>query len=437
MPLQNQNVFTVGQVNECVKYLIEDSPLLDSLYVVGEISNFKPGNIGGHLYFSLKDESGVLRSVMFRSSAQHLKFRPENGMRVIAHGRISVYTRDGQYQLYIDSMQPDGLGSLAAAFEQLKNKLSAEGLFDEGRKRPIPAYVNTVGVITSPSGAAVRDIINILTRRAPHVKMILFPTLVQGDGAPKQLCSGIRYFNTRRPVDVIIIGRGGGSLEELWAFNDETLARTVANSDIPVISAVGHETDFTICDFASDLRAPTPSAAAELAVQDSTVLLGQLQSAGDAMSAAMQRKISALRHDIEALSKKRVLTSPTEVFEVRYRALDALTEKLVRRMERHTAKAKETLTHHSHALQMLAEARLSFAKSGLASASARLEALSPLSVLSRGYSAVFDGEGKSINTVKALKKGDGITLRMTDGVAHAAITDTVSATKQKKETTHG
>ncbi len=441
MPHMDQHVFTVGQVNECVKYLIEDSPLLDSLYVVGEISNFKPGNIGGHLYFSLKDESGVLHSVMFRSSASRLKFRPENGMRVIAHGRISVYTRDGQYQLYIDQMQPDGLGSLAAAFEQLKGKLSAEGLFDDARKRPIPTYVNTVGVITSPSGAAVRDIINILTRRAPQVKMILFPALVQGDGAPKQLCSGIRYFNTHAPVDVIIIGRGGGSLEELWAFNDETLARTVAASDIPVISAVGHETDFTICDFCADLRAPTPSAAAELAVPNRDTLLRQLQATQASMKMAMQRKLMALHQSMDTLSKKRVLTSPEEVFEIRYRALDALTEKLVRRAERHITNAREALTENTHALQTNVNLRITSAKHTLASASARLSALSPLSVLLRGYSAVFDETGKSIKTVKTLKNGDSVTLRLSDGTARAAITDIkadkLRSAKNEKENSHG
>ena len=261
---QNRH-FTVSQINQFIKYTLDASPVLSDIYIHGEISNFT-NHRSGHLYFSVKDEESVLRVVMFKSSAVRLKFLPENGMKVLIHGRISSYVRDGQYQLYADSMEPDGAGALAVAFEQLKKKLEAEGLFAAEKKKLLPPFPKAIGIVTSPTGAAIRDILQILGRRYPLSKVILFPVQVQGDAAPRQLISGIQYFNRHLSVDVIIIGRGGGSMEELWAFNNEELARAVAASEIPVVSAVGHEIDFTISDFAADLRAPTPSAAAELTV---------------------------------------------------------------------------------------------------------------------------------------------------------------------------
>lgn len=416
-------VFSVGQINEYIKYLIEDSSVLDSVYIVGEISNLTAYHTSGHLYFSLKDDGGVLRAVMFKSSAMRLKFRPENGMRVIVHGRVTVYVPSGQYQISCDSMEPDGFGALAAAFEQLKNKLSAEGLFDESRKKPIPAFPSVVGVITSPTGAAVRDIINILSRRCPAVKMVLFPTLVQGDGAPKQLCSGIRYFNKYKTVDVIIIGRGGGSLEELWAFNDEVLARTIADSDIPVISAVGHETDFTICDFVSDLRAPTPSAAAELAVPDSVELLQKLSLWRDALDTHIRAKIRNDRLQLKTLSERRVLQSPDSFLQNRRMDIDALTARLSLSGERRIRAEHAKLDPAAAALHHAIETKTTAAKAAFLASAAKLEALNPLSVLTRGYSAVFDDRGQTVRTVSDIHQGDTLHLRLSDGTVDACAMD--------------
>ncbi|MBQ7301876.1 MAG: exodeoxyribonuclease VII large subunit [Clostridia bacterium] len=425
-------VFSVAQINEYIKYLIEDSPVLDSVYVVGEISNLTAYHTSGHMYFSLKDESGVLRAVMFKSSAMRLKFRPENGMRVIVHGRVTVYAPSGQYQISCDTMEPDGFGALAAAFEQLKSKLGAEGLFDEARKKPIPAFPRAVGVITSPTGAAVRDIINILTRRSPTTKMVLFPTLVQGDGAPKQLSSGIRYFNKYRTVDVIIIGRGGGSLEELWAFNDETLARTIADSAIPVISAVGHETDFTICDFVSDLRAPTPSAAAELAVPDSEALRHKLTLYRDALDTHIRTKLKTDRMALQTLAAKRVLQTPDSFLQNRRMDVDALTARLALSGERRITEASRQLEPLVHALQHAMEKRLHDDRARFLAQTAKLDALNPLSVLTRGYSAVFDDDGHALRTVADMHIGQTVHLRLSDGTADAAVLDLHT----EKEQTH-
>lgn len=262
-----KRIITVSELNEYIKMVLENDELLMRVFIKGEISNFTNHYKTGHFYFSLKDEGGAVRAVMFRGSASKLKFVPENGMRVVVGGRVGVFPRDGQYQVYAETMEPDGVGALYVAYEQLKAKLEKEGLFDAAKKKPLPKIPTRIGIITSPTGAAIRDIINILGRRFPLAKAVLYPALVQGEGAAPDLVRGIDYFNSAGNVDVIIIGRGGGSLEDLWAFNDETLARRVAASKIPVISAVGHETDFTLCDFAADRRAPTPSAAAELAVR--------------------------------------------------------------------------------------------------------------------------------------------------------------------------
>ncbi|MCQ2431526.1 MAG: exodeoxyribonuclease VII large subunit [Clostridia bacterium] len=421
--IDKQTVFTVSQVNECVKYLIEDSPLLDSLYVSGEISNLTAYHSSGHLYFSLKDANGVLKAVMFKSSAQRLKFKPENGMKVLVHGRISVYVQSGQYQLYADAMEPDGLGALTAAYEQLKEKLRLEGLFDESRKKPVPKYPACVGVITSPTGAAVRDIINILGRRSPGTKMILFPALVQGENAAKQLTSGIRYFNRYKTVDVIIIGRGGGSLEELWAFNDETLAREIAKSELPVISAVGHETDFTICDFVSDCRAPTPSAAAELAVPDDTELRARIHALASALQTAEQGNLKAARQTLNALASKRVMKSPDSFLQNRRMELDTLILRTEHAASKKITAARQQLSVKEQRLQTLTERRTADAKASLQTAAARLESLNPLSVLTRGYSAVYGTEGETVRSVEQLKTGETIRLRLSDGSADARVTD--------------
>lgn len=386
-------VLTVAQLNAYVKQLIDGDGLLANVFVKGEISNFTNHYKTGHFYFTLKDPDSLIRAVMFKSAAAKLKFLPENGMKVIVRGRVSAFVRDGQYQIYVESMEPDGIGSLYIAFEQLKRKLEAEGLFSPARKRPIPKIPTRIGIITSPTGAAVRDMINITRRRFPYAKLTLFPSLVQGPGAAAQLISGVNHFNAAKSVDVIIIGRGGGSIEDLWAFNDETLARTVAASGIPVISAVGHETDFTICDFAADVRAPTPSAAAELAVPDTAELLRKINNIVGHMELSLTKNIGMQRTRLEQLAKSRALTSPQNFIDDKRMAVLSLAG----RMEQGI---KLSLTDK---------------RGKFASLTASLEALNPMSVISRGYSAVFDDSGKLVKSTKQIKKGDRFKFRTTDG----------------------
>ena len=397
-------VLSVGQVNAYVKRIIDSDRILANIFVRGEISNFTDHYRTGHLYFTLKDEDGAISAVMFRNAAEKLRFIPEDGMKVILHGRVSAFVKTGQYQIYVDDIEPDGIGSLYFAFEQLKRKLAAEGLFDESRKRPLPRYPSRVGIITSPTGAAVRDIINISGRRFPSAELVIYPALVQGEGAAASLVSGMRYFNSPDEsggdrVDLIIIGRGGGAIEDLWAFNDETLARTVAASRIPVISAVGHETDFTICDFAADLRAPTPSAAAELAFPDRNDLRRRLMNVITHMSLAMDGRISSERRHLEALAKSRVLIDPRYIIDDRRMLLAALSDRLSRGMD--------------------AGVREDRAKLGALTAS--LRALDPMAVISRGYSVAFGEDRKIIRSVGDTCPGDHLTLRVSDGDIDATV----------------
>ena len=392
------NTVSVTELNTIIKGLLDTEPFLSNVFVRGEISNFK-AHSSGHLYFSLKDETGVIRAVMFRSSAVSLPFRPENGMKVIAHGRVSSYVRDGQYQLYADSMEPDGIGSLYIAFEQLKAKLSAEGLFSPDRKKPIPKIPTRIGVITSPTGAAVRDIINITGRRFPMAEIVLYPALVQGIDAAASLRGAVRYFNMTGDVDVIIIGRGGGSIEDLWAFNDEMLARDIAASRIPVISAVGHETDFTICDFVSDVRAPTPSAAAELAVPDSDELKRKINNIVTREEAVLKAQINRLKALLDRYSKARCLSSPTFMVEEKRIQLDHLSEKLEKSADGIIAKGRNSL----------------------AVISGKLSALNPMAVISKGYSALFTEDGGVINSVRQFSVGEKVNMRLADGSAKAEI----------------
>lgn len=395
----DRQVMTVTQLNNCIKTLIEGTAFLNSVYIKGEISNFTNHYKTGHFYFTLKDEGSLLKAVMFRGSAAKLPFVPENGMKVVVHGRISAFVRDGQYQLYADDMEPDGIGSLYFAFEQLKKKLEAEGLFAESRKKPLPKIPTRIGIITSPTGAAIRDMINILGRRFPYAKIFLYPSLVQGSDAPPQLIAGLNYFNEARNVDLIIIGRGGGSIEDLWAFNDEGVARTVAASALPVISAVGHETDFTICDFVADRRAPTPSAAAELAVPETAELQRKISNIVGRMELLLTRQIEQKRETVRHLSAARSMLNPTAMLDDRRMTLVYLGEKLDRGMQD----------------------RLSGSRSLLVQSAAKLDALNPLSVLTRGYSAVFGHDGGVVSRVGDLTPGDTVTLRLTDGRAEANI----------------
>ncbi len=399
--MQDKPIFSVTQINEYIKMTLESSPVLQSVFLRGEISNLKSNYSSGHMYFSLKDETSSLRAVMFRFSASKLKFRPESGMKVIVHGKISSYTVSGDCQIIIDDMQPDGAGALAIAFEQLKRKLSAEGLFDPEHKKPIPAFPKSVGVITSASGAALHDIINVSGRRCPSTEIIIYPSYVQGELAPKSLTGGILFFNNRHKVDVIIIGRGGGSAEDLWCFNDETLARAISESEIPVISAVGHETDFTICDFVADLRAPTPSAAAELAFPDTGEILTRARHLKLKADNEISKRISRLQSGIELMHKSIELHSPIRRLGENESRLDVL----------------------KHKLGTAQKAIIDGKQTDFVLLCTRLEAVNPLSVLSHGYSVAEDSEGRLISSISAIEQGDRVTVKLSDGEFDATVTD--------------
>lgn len=393
--MQNTLVLSVSQLNRYIKMNFDADENLANIFISGEISNFTNHYRTGHLYFTLKDDSAAVRAVMFNSSAKRLKFMPEDGMKVIARGRVSVYEASGQYQLYVDDMQPDGVGALNLAYEQLKEKLQKEGLFSELHKKPLPPYPEKVGVITSPTGAAVRDIINVLGRRFPYAEIVFCPVLVQGDGAHLQLTDAVNLFNSERAADVIIIGRGGGSIEDLWEFNDEGLARAVYNSEIPVISAVGHETDFTICDFVADMRAPTPSAAAELAVPDANELQYALSALKNRMFLNVSSGIADRRSRLECLTSKGALKSPDEMLSNRSQRLDTAFSKMLSSYEN----------------------RIGGKKVEFISAATALSKLDPMSVLMRGFAFVSDKSGKNVYSSQALAKGDKINIRFHDGSA--------------------
>lgn len=405
---EERQVFTVTALNEYIKLKLETDEALMRVFIRGEISNFT-NHKSGHFYFTVKDETSRIAAVMFRSSASKLAFIPENGMKVIVGGRVSAYVRDGQYQIYVDTLEPDGVGALYIAYEQLKAKLGAEGLFDEAKKKPLPRYPMRIGVITSPTGAAIRDIINILGRRFPIAEVVLYPSLVQGESAAPQLIEGLRYFNEKKNVNVIIIGRGGGSLEDLWAFNSEALVREVAASELPVISAVGHEIDFTLCDFAADRRAPTPSAAAELAVPERYELKRKLGNVTARLELLEGKKLELLRSTLERMKKSRALTDPRNFIDDKRMALGVAEDKLYNR------------------ITFLLERK----KSALAGKTAKLDAMNPLSVLSRGYGAAFAPDGTVIRSAAQVEKGSDISLMLSDGTVRATVCDIVMNEKEK------
>ena len=394
-----KRIITVSELNEYLKMLFEYDEVLRNIYIKGEISNFTNHYKTGHFYFSLKDAGGSVRAVMFRGNASKLKFMPENGMRVIVGGRVSVFPRDGQYQIYVDVMEPDGIGALYLAYEQLRAKLEKEGLFAASRKRPLPRLPQRIGIVTSPTGAAIRDMLHIAGRRFPSAEIVLYPALVQGADAPASIMRGIRYFNAKKTVDVLIIGRGGGSIEDLWAFNDEALVRAVANSQIPIVSAVGHETDFTLCDFAADLRAPTPSAAAELVVPDRAELAAYLKQLDERILLGMSRKLSRSRDRLAVLSSSRTLTDPMAVIDDKRMVLMMEERALHTRMER-ILEAKRAAFQYK---------------------TAKLEALNPLAVVARGYSTVFDRKGVLVKSTSQVEKGDKISISLTDGRIYALV----------------
>ncbi len=393
-----QPVYEVSQINEYIKLRFDDDAFLNNLFLRGEISNYKcyPS---GHHYFSLKDAGGSIRCVMFRGSAFSLRFRPENGMKVIAQGRISVFPRDGAYQFYVNQMTVDGVGDLHVAFEQLKAKLLAEGLFDPSRKRPLPRYPHTIAIITSSAGAALRDMLRILRKRYPLCEVKLLPVRVQGEEAPGEIAAALAYANRYRVADLIITGRGGGSIEDLWAFNDERVARAIAASQIPVISAVGHEPDVTISDFVADLRAATPSNAAELAVPDQMELRQALAARQALLLTQMQKRLKQERGTLERLASSRVLKSPINYINDRRLQVDYVQHRL-------TAAFSETVQRKHRRF---------------ASLTAKLDAMSPLKVLARGYSMASDGQGTLLRSVKQIKPGDRLTVRFADGSAAAVV----------------
>ncbi|MBQ8545882.1 MAG: exodeoxyribonuclease VII large subunit [Clostridia bacterium] len=383
---------TVSWVNDYVKLLIEEEMLLQDIFVSGEISNFKKHS-SGHFYFTLKDEKSEIRAVMFKPHAMKVKFAVENGLKVVVHARVSVYQQAGSYQLYVDSIVPEGIGELHFAYEQLKARLSKEGLFDEAHKKPIPKFPKKIGIITSPTGAAVRDIINVATRRYPISTLVLFPSLVQGEDAVANLIGGIEYFNITESVDVIIIGRGGGSIEDLWAFNDEYLARAIYNSKIPVISGVGHEIDFTICDFVADLRAATPSAAAELATPNIVELSAKIDNFKTRSINNINNKLEEYKSRLRALSSSRFLANPESMLETPKMRLNSCQNKL------------------SNAFDRVVLEKKSIFKESLA----KLNALNPLSVLSRGYAVVYNDDGKSIKSVEDIDINKKFNIKLNDG----------------------
>ena len=401
-----QQVLSITQINEYIRTKMDADPLLSGVAVRGEISNYKlyPS---GHHYFTLKDEGGALKCVMFKGNAMRLRFRPENGMKVIAFGKISVFPRDGAYQLYCSGLTVDGIGDLHAAFEQLKAKLAEQGLFDPAHKKPLPKYPGVIGIITSSAGAAVHDMLRILRKRYPLTQVRLFPVRVQGVEAPPEIVGAIRYANRYKLADLLIVGRGGGSIEDLWAFNDERVARAIYDSEIPIISAVGHEPDVTISDFVADLRAATPSNAAELGVPDQDALRQVLDTMAENMGISLGRQIKAGRLHLKALSESPALKSPTAYLNQRRQSLQLLQNRLV---------AAQT--------QTIERRRRRFVEQ-----TAKLDAMSPLKVLTRGYAMAQTADGQVLKSVTQVQPGEQINVSLSDGGLTATVTE-------KKENRH-
>ena len=393
------SVLTISQLNTYVKSLLDGDPSLSRVFVSGEISNFTNHYRSGHLYLSLKDEKCVIKGVMFSSYASRLRFEPKDGMKVLVRGRVSLYEQSGQYQLYIEDMQPDGLGALNLAYEQLKEKLAAEGLFDTNKKQPLPAFPNKVGVITSPTGAVIHDIQQVMARRYPLAELVLCPVKVQGEGAAEQVVQAIEWFNRKKAADVLIVGRGGGSMEDLWAFNEEIVARAVAASSIPIISAVGHETDVTICDFVADCRAATPSAAAELAVPDQLELKDTLRSYQFTLTHLIRARMRTYHERLQKLVTSKSFQTPQTRVAMETMRLDRYTEQLSLAMKRKTEA-------QAHRLSKLSE---------------QLYTLSPLQVLSRGYAITQDKNQQTIKSTAQVCTGQQIKVTLSDGVLDCTV----------------
>ena len=389
-------VVAVGELTRYLANLISGDRALRNLAVKGEISNFKQ-YASGHCYFNLKDAQGIIPCVMFRSSASRLRFRPEDGMAVIAAGSVNVYVEGGRYQLYVNNMLPDGVGDLAMAFEQLKARLSQEGLFDQEHKKPLPIYPATIGIVTSSSGAVLRDIYRVSKRRFPGIRLVLKPVQVQGAGAAEQIAQAVDFFNVHYPVDVLIVGRGGGSLEDLWAFNEEVVVRAIYNSEIPVISAVGHETDFTLADFVADKRAATPSQAAEMAVRDGQEIVAQLLSLQTRLRNSAVQQLDIRRKGIEHLLTRPVMENPHLMLEQRMERLDNLASRLG---QSGSQQLKQQVQHLTHLMD-------------------KLELMNPMNTLRRGYGMVRSRDNRVIATIQEVQAGDRIQVELQDGIIHA------------------
>lgn len=392
------NPITVTDLNKYIKGRIDNDEMLNNVLVKGEISNFK-NHYTGHMYFTLKDENSLIKCVMFKTYTTHLSFMPKDGMKVIILGGVSVFERDGVYQIYAKAMKEDGLGDLYVAYEELKNKLSNEGLFDEKYKKPIPFMPKIIGVLTSNTGAVIRDIINVSTRRNPNVNIRLYPVPVQGNGAGEKIAEGIEFMNKNKLADVLIIGRGGGSIEDLWPFNEEIVARAMFNSEIPIISAVGHETDFTIADFVADLRAPTPSAAAELAVANIDDVRETLKTYNNRYKVALKKKIELMKMSYEKCMTRQAFKNPTQKINEQYMLIDMKVKSL-----------------QNSILLKIKEDKTKFVKEV-----AKLDALSPLKTLTRGYSIISKQDGRIAKEVKDLSQGEKVSIRLSDGSVDAQV----------------
>lgn len=389
---------TVSSLNYYIKEKIDNDEMLNNVYIKGELSNFKK-HYSGHLYFTLKDETSLIKCVMFKSYTNYLRFEPKDGMSVVILGSVSVFERDGVYQIYAKGMEPDGKGALYTAYEQLKTKLEEEGLFNEKYKKLIPVLPKAIGVVTSKTGAVIRDIINVTTRRFPKVNIILYPAAVQGTGAAETIVKGIEYFNQQKNVDTIIIGRGGGSLEDLWPFNEEITARAIFQSEIPIISAVGHETDFTIADFVADLRAPTPSAAGELAVPDILEVRWKIENINKRLANALRQKVEKMKEKYALVTSNKVLKNPYDM------------------IQKNMLQCDNTIKNLENAFSL----KIKDEHIKLVSLTARLDNLSPLKTMMRGYSIVEDKKGNVIKSIKLLKSGDEVSIKLNDGTVAASI----------------
>lgn len=435
--MKEQRYLSVTALTRYIKRKFDVDPHLQGVMVKGEISNFKQ-HTSGHMYFTLKDENTRILAVMFSKDTRSMKFMPENGMKVLITGNITVFESSGQYQIYVKKMQPDGIGDLYLAYEQLKEKLEKEGLFSPQYKQPLPKFPSTVGVITSPTGAAVRDIITTIKRRYPIANILIIPALVQGENAPRSVVNAIQQANEMDEIDCLIVGRGGGSIEELWAFNEEIVARAIFSSKIPIISAVGHETDFTIADFVADMRAPTPTGAAEMAVPHIEELLERILTRQARLSRVMKERVNYGRDRLSRIERSYAFKYPKRVYEQKMEQVDKATERLIRGAELVFLKQRDTYDalkrrierNHPHELVIEAskqreriEKQINRAMAGILSAKqkdfsqmiATLEALSPLKVMDRGYSLVYDDEGQLVKSVNQVTSDDKIKVRMADG----------------------